>query len=333
MDLLTDEVYDERTARMVLTMIADPGDHVTGHILRRYGGVETLRLLESGETVPGFARADAMRWREKVTYRITDELMEQLTEAESYGIGTVMPGDAHWPEALDVLGEQAPYLLYTRGATSLLTEPVGDRVTLTGSRAATAYGEKVTTDFASKLAEVEKTIVAGGAYGIEGAAHRAALAAGGHTIAVLANGVDRPYPSGNAEMLARIGDVGLLVSEMPPGTAPTRDRFLSRSRLLAALSSATVVVEAGAFSAVMVTADRAYKLGRGVGAVPGPVTSVASSGPHKLIREHRAGLVVHSDEVQALMQHGAGAKAARPSKSPDFSVQSRPPEQGATRSL
>ena len=110
----------------------------------------------------------------------------------------------------------------------------------------------------------------GGAYGIEGAAHRAALATGGDTIAVLANGVDRAYPAGHSELLDRVADVGLLVSEVAPGTTPTRHRFIARARLMAALSAATVVVEAGARSGSMKVAHDAHQLSRVVGAVPGP---------------------------------------------------------------
>ena len=122
-----------------------------------------------------------------------------------------------------------------------------------GARAATSYGEQVAGELAAGLADEERVVVSGGAYGIEGAAHKSVLAASGQTIAVLANGLDRPYPAGHSELLNRIGDVGLLVSELPPGAAPTRHRFLSRNRLLAALSGATVIPEAGPGSGSMTT--------------------------------------------------------------------------------
>ena len=115
-------------------------------------------------------------------------------------------------------------------------------MTITGARAITSHGEHVAGTLASDLAAAERIVVAGGAYGIEGAAHRAALASGSDTRAVLANGVDRAYPAGHSELLDRVADVGLLVSEMAPGTAPTRHRFIARARLMAALSAATIVV-------------------------------------------------------------------------------------------
>lgn len=150
----------------------------------------------------------------------------------------------------------------------------GALVTFTGARASTGYGEHVTGELVTGMADEERIIIAGGAYGIEGAAHRGALAAGGQTVAVLAGGLDRLYPAGHSELLNRVGDVGLLVSELPPGSAPTKHRFIARNRLMAALSGATVIPEAGVRSGSMSTVLAARDIGRGVGAVPGPVTSV-----------------------------------------------------------
>lgn len=157
--------------------------------------------------------------------------------------------------------------------------------------------------------------MAGGAYGIEGAAHRAALAAGGDTIAVLAGGVDRPYPAGHRELLDRIASVGLLVSETAPGTAPTRHRFLARGRLLAALSSTTVVVEAGARTGALRTAQWAHELGRHVGAVPGPVTSAASVGPHELIGDGQARIVTDAGQITNMLHVGQDRRDS-PQRSP-----------------
>jgi DNA protecting protein DprA len=159
------------------------------------------------------------------------------------------------------------------------------------------YGEHVAGTLASDLAAAERIVVAGGAYGIEGAAHRATLATGGDTIAVLANGVDRAYPAGHSELLGRVADVGLLVSEVAPGATPTRHRFLARARLMAALAAATVVVEAGARSGSMKVARDAHQLGRAVGAVPGPVTSATSIGPHRLLAEGHARLVTGASDL------------------------------------
>lgn len=144
-------------------------------------------------------------------------------------------------------------------------------------------------------------MVAGGAYGIEGSAHRAALAGGGSTVAVMASGIDWPYPAGHNQLFERIAQNGLIMSEVPPGISPTRQRFIDRSRITAAISGATVVVEAGARSGTMRTAQEAKGLGRIVGTVPGPVTSATSHGTHRLLQEGNARLVTNANDVLRLM--------------------------------
>ena len=301
MATLAEQVQGERMARVALSMIAEPNDPTTGYVLARHGGVETLRLIESDDEVPGLARADMLMWRERLTPRVVPDLLDRMAQAERHGFGALIPTDKEWPAGLNDLGERVPYLLWTRGAASFLTTPLSDRATITGARAATSYGEQIAGELATGLADEERVVVSGGAYGIEGAAHKSGLAASGHTIAVLAGGLDRPYSAGHSELLGRIGDVGLLVSELPPGATPTRHRFLARNRLLAALSGATVIPEAGPRSGSMTTVIAARELGRGVGAVPGPVTSVASAGPNELIKQGFASLVTHTGNVIDLL--------------------------------
>lgn len=172
---------------------------------------------------------------------------------------------------------------------------------IVGTRAATAYGDYVAADFAAGLVARDAAVVSGGAFGIDGAAHRAALAGEGVTVAVLAGGIDVPYPSGHAAMLRRIREQGLVVSEYPPGERPARHRFLTRNRLVAGLAGATVVVEAGARSGAANTAAWARALGRPVCAVPGPVTSSVSVGCHALVRAGRAHLVTRAEHVVELI--------------------------------
>lgn len=299
---LVEQVTGERQARMALSMIAEPDDPTTGHILHRVGGVETIRLLEDDQaTVPEMNRADAIAWRNRVAPRIEDGIPARVADAEGRGMSTLIPTDTDWPQALNDLGSRTPFLLWTRGATSFLAGGLADRVTITGARAASEYGIQVSDEIAGDLAREEHTIVSGAAYGIDAAAHRAALATGGATIAVLAGGVDRPYPQGHADLLDRIGDVGLLASEMPPGSSPTRYRFMARARLLGALSGATVISEAGFRSGSLLVATEAHRHSRAVGAIPGPVTSVTSSGPHALIKRGRAELVTHAGDVTAML--------------------------------
>lgn len=309
MATLAEKIPSERMARVALSMIAEPNDPATGHVLAHAGGIETLRLIESDDPVPGLARVDALMWRGQLAAQIVPGLVRRVAETQGGEFRTLIPSDKEWPVGLDDLGDRTPYLLWTRGAVSFLTTALSDRVTITGSRASTGYGEHVTAELAMGIADEERVVVSGGAYGIEGAAHCSALAAGGHTIAVQANGLDRPYPSAHAELLGRIGDVGLLLSEMPPGTTPTKHRFTARNRLLAALSGATVIPEAGVRSGSRVTVLEARGLGRGIGAVPGPITSIASSGPNQLIRQGVASLIIESGDVLALLDKDSHTQA------------------------
>ena len=216
------------------------------------------------------------------------------------GIDTTKRPEAYPPLALWVMGP------------ACLDEVAERAAAIVGTRASTQYGEHVAGELAAGLAERDVAVVSGGAYGIDGAAHRAALAVDGLTVAVLAGGIDVPYPAGHSSLLHRVGEEGLIVTEYPPRLRPQRHRFLTRNRLVAALSGATVVVEAGARSGAANTAAWAKALGRGVCAVPGPVTSSASVGCHVLLRAD-ATLVTRADEVLELVGH-AGELAADPAR-------------------
>lgn len=170
-----------------------------------------------------------------------------------------------------------------------------------GARAATPYGVQVAGEIAGDLAVGGATIVSGAAIGIDAAAHRACLAVDGVTIAVLAGGVDKAYPSGHAGLLTDVSRRGVVVSEVPCGTAPTKWRFLQRNRLIAALSDATVVVEAGWRSGSLNTAGHAAALGRALGAVPGPVTSAASAGCHRILREYDGRCITSAEDVREML--------------------------------
>jgi DNA processing protein len=194
---------------------------------------------------------------------------------------------------------RAPLALWAIGPLRL--DEVAERaVAIVGTRAATSYGEHVAADLSADLCEEDVVVVSGGAYGIDGAAHRAALAADGSTVAVLAGGVDVLYPAGHSALLHRICGSGLVVSEYPPGVRPARHRFLTRNRLVAALSGATVVVEAGIRSGAASTAAWARALGRVVCAVPGPVTSSASAGCHALLQAG-AELITRAADVKEII--------------------------------
>lgn len=188
---------------------------------------------------------------------------------------------------------------------------------MVGARAATGYGDHVAGELAGDLAATGDLIVSGGAYGIDGAAHRAALGAGGTTAAFMAGGVDRAYPAGHQQLFQRIRAGGVMVSEVPCGAAPTKWRFLARNRLIAAAGAATVVVEAGWRSGSLNTAGHASSLGRPLGAVPGPITSAASAGCHRLLREYAAVCVTTAQEVRELCGESATPAATAPRDTPE----------------
>jgi DNA processing protein len=313
----------ERFARAAWSGITEPGDRDAGHLIATLGAEASLAVLtavpwpqprqdddldvsaleaatvEAGDDELSHRElVDAVkRWRGRVA---VPTVMLGLSQAARFGVSLLIPGDPDWPIGVDDLGEHAPHALWVRGDRTLLGR-LERSIAVVGARAATGYGEHVTIEAASGLADRGFTIVSGAAYGIDGIAHRAALASSGLTVAILAGGVDRFYPAGHEALLTRIVERGAVVSEVPPGTAPTKWRFLQRNRLIAAASRATVVVEAGWRSGSLNTAHHAAGLGRPVGAVPGPVTSAASAGCHRLLRETPAILVTNADDMAELM--------------------------------
>ncbi|MCT1363384.1 MULTISPECIES: DNA-processing protein DprA [Microbacterium] len=301
----TDDVA-EALARVAWSVIADPGDAVAATLVREFGPADGMRfaLDARGRSWPMVRAAGARRaldeararWRQRAD---PAAVIDALRRAQTTGAHLLLPGDPDWPLAVDDLDTEGPVVLWARGRPELLTSAA--RVAIVGARAATAYGERVAADLSGDLAAAGTAVVSGGAYGIDGAAHRAALTVGGGTIAVLAGGVDRPYPAGHRNLLTRIAVDGVVVSEVPCGTAPTRWRFLARNRLIAALGQATVVVEAGWRSGSLNTAGHAATLGRPLGAVPGPVTSASSAGCHRLLREYDAVCVTSAAEVAEML--------------------------------
>lgn len=295
------------TARAAWSIITEPGDLIAGAFTQALGAdaalsnVSDRHTLIAALTENGISEEDAdtaaTRWIPRAR---TLHLERVLDDAHRKGITLIDPDTI---PGLPDLGIAAPHVIWARGDIATLTRPTTDRIALIGARAATAYGENAAADFATDLTAREITIVAGAAYGIDGAAHRAALAAGGSTIAWLANGVDRPYPMGHQNLLERIGTAphSVIASEIAPSGTPTRHRFLSRNRLIAASAAATVVVEAGYRSGSLTTAGHAATLGRTLGAVPGPITSAASAGCHRLIRDYDAQIITSATDAYELL--------------------------------
>ena len=232
-----------------------------------------------------------------------DDAQRDLDRAARLGIRWVVPGDDEWPSSLDDLDTAetldrtggAPLGVWVRGPVRLseLSAPVA----IVGARSATTYGEGAAAELAAEVSRAGSVVISGAAYGIDQAAHRGALAARGPTIAVLACGADRVYPSAHRELLAHLAEHGAIVAEVGLGCAPMRQRFLSRNRLIAALARGTVVVEAAARSGAINTAGWAVRLGRPLMAVPGPLSSATSEGTHQLIRDGAATLVTRGEHV------------------------------------
>lgn len=299
----------EAYARLVWSVLVEPGDSVAGALIATYGASEALRraATETGSEVV----AARSRWMPRLRRDLVDAAVDAARRCEAR---LILPGDAAWPRRLDDLGAHAPVALWRRGNDLEADAPV---VALVGARASTAYGEGVAADLAADLSTAGVTVVSGAAYGIDGASHRAALSAGGTTIAFLAGGVDRPYPRGHEGLLSRIAAAGAVWSETPCGTPPTKWRFLSRNRLIAAMADAVVVVEAGWRSGSLNTAAHAATLGRALGAVPGPVTSAASAGCHRILREFDGVCVTSAADVREMLGSDAPGEEGRESRTDD----------------
>lgn len=290
-------VDDEtRVARAYLCAVAEPPAVALVELVTRVGPKEAAARVLAGEVSDRVAKETAAR-RERV------QPDEMLRATERVGARLLVPGDDDWPEvsflSFGLSGQphlSEPLGLWARGALPLgpLT---GRSAAIVGSRSATGYGTHVANSFGFGLAELGCTVFSGAAFGIDAAAHRGALSAPGTTVAVLACGVDQAYPAAHHQLLDRIADSGLVVSEYPPGTTPARHRFLVRNRVIAGLATGTVVVEAGWRSGARRTASDALLLGRPVMAVPGPVTSALSSGCHRLMREPGTTVVTTAAEV------------------------------------
>ncbi|MFF1251442.1 DNA-processing protein DprA [Pseudarthrobacter sp. NPDC058329] len=324
-------VEAERLTRAALARLMEPQDAAGLALVQVCGAVDALRIAtgkvaagpevereitavlgDSGSATSWAGMAASLkRWQP----RIPDLAPERdLATMARLGGRLIIPSDELWPLQLADLGIQEPLCLWWRGHEQPL--PRLDKcIALVGSRDSTSYGASVTGDMAYSLAQRGLTVVSGGAYGIDAHAHRAALAGGSGalpTIAVMAGGVDRFYPSGNEDLLRAVCNQGAVIAEVPPGSAPTRYRFLQRNRLIAALSAVTVVVEARWRSGALNTAHHAETLGRAVGAVPGSVHSANSAGCHRLLRDGGAVCVTDAAEVAELAApSGAGLPEPR----------------------
>lgn len=328
--------YDAHTICFAnLSTLIEPNDFTANALLQLMEPAELLALIRRLDHVPGglstaleqilpetSARNTAQslpvaltRWRKRLSLSDPMQALETISAMD----GGLMTGtDPAWPQQLDDLGLGKPLSLWWRTQRpELLAEHQQQNcISVVGSRDSSEYGHQVTYELARKLALRGCTIVSGGAYGIDASAHRAALSVtdtqqGNYpTITILAGGADKPYPAGNESLLRQIIHTGLLLSEVPPGTAPTRFRFLNRNRLIAAMSRLTIVTEARHRSGALNTASHAVELGREVAAVPGSIYSPNSAGTHRLLAAGTAALVTSTNDVLELL--GVEAEPANP---------------------
>ncbi|MET9202692.1 DNA-processing protein DprA [Gordonia sp. NPDC003585] len=300
-------IVDEagRAAWAYLARVAEPPSAPVIDLVEALGVLDAAHAIRK-RSVPSGHDAALLATESRAD---VDRSRADLDDAQRIGARLVTPDDDEWPGyALLSLATAdtaarggVPLALWVRGPMRLDDLTLAS-VALVGSRAASSYGEHVTATLASGLCSNGFAIVSGGAFGVDGVAHRAALGSAGQTVAVMACGIDRDYPAAHTQLLREIARVGAVISEYPPGTTAAKHRFLTRNRLVAALSGATVVVEAGRRSGAANTAAWARKLGRPLGAVPGPVTSATSVGCHRMIADQQAALVYDVDGVIALVR-------------------------------
>ena len=297
-------VGDDRLARAAWSRLVEPPDLVAAAVLQVMGASEAVWHVVTGSPLPssGLSRqrldAALARWRVRLPGLDPER---DVRAVGRMGGRVVVPSDDEWPSRLGDLGHEVPSCLWVRGSLRL-GPAVESSVSIVGTRSPTAYGDHMAGDLACGVSDRGLSVVSGAAFGIDGKAHRGALAVAGTTVAVLAGGVDVPYPRSHDKLIRRIAEEGLVVSEQAPGASPMKHRFLERNRLIAALTQATVVVEAAWRSGAIATANRAAGLNRPLGAVPGPVTSPVSAGCHRLIRESAAVCVTDAADLAELAQ-------------------------------
>jgi DNA processing protein len=294
-------------AAAAISVVTEPGDRMAGALSKALGRTVLLEMLIAGFEPPKVLGAiqrvgasdylselfgdlpatlgdSRQRWLPRLSKQAITSVLERASQLR---LSLLLEGDDHWPAGLNDLGEGAPAILFAQGNYKILSQ-LEDGVSIVGSRSCTEYGAKVSSKLVSELAFHKRITVSGGAIGIDSHVHNQSLSNSLPTVAVMAGGLDRKYPSSNSRLFQEISQTGILISELSPGIAPTRWRFLQRNRLIAALTPTTVVVEAGIRSGSIRTANNALELNRELFAVPGPLTSAASAGTNSLIAEGKA---------------------------------------------
>lgn len=280
-----------RDAHILLAIFAEPADERVGQIVAEFGPVEALEKFKTGAGGASLAK-------KLIGANFSKELKVVNNFLTQTGVTVLTPEDFLWPTKLNDLDFARPHCLWLKGDLQTLVTCV-DSIAVVGARAATTYGERIAAEIGSTLGEWSITSISGAAYGIDAAVHRGTIAAGGQTIAVLACGVDIYYPTAHRALIDRICQSGIVISESPPGSPPYKQRFLTRNRIIAALSKDVVVVEAALRSGSLSTANWANVIGRKVWGVPGPITSATSAGVHLGLRRQTMEILMEPADLVA----------------------------------
>ena len=283
-------MLDEKTAKLILFSAVDPVDTFWQGEVLRIGAVNTYQKIIKGSAYLNIS--DFLQIRNKVLRANVEYLKSEIIAANAQFISSE---DFDWPLTCQDLSAP-PIGLVIKGDRKLLTQ-LKTSISIVGSRRPTNYGLSVATQLATDACKQEIVVISGGAYGIDTAAHKATLMGGGKTLAVLAGGVNNLYPLENRQLFTKIAENGLLISEVMPSVKTMPARFLNRNRLIAALSMATVVVEAEFVSGSIRTARDAAEIFRPVFAIPGQISSKLSDGCHRLIAERIADIATSLDEI------------------------------------
>lgn len=288
---------DFETAKSLITWnaLVEPGDRIASQLIGEVGPIDALRALRSKAKLGEDYERAYERWAPRDLPLLAET---KIALAKKHDLKLLLPSDETWPQGFRDLGLHSPLLLWYRG-NSKHFEWLNKAIGVVGSRNASHYGQRITADLVEVLAQEEAVVVSGGALGIDSVAHRVAIGLKGRTIAFMAGSLDLPYPAANLNLFNEISHHGLLLSEMSPGSNPTRWRFLQRNRLIAASANAVVVTEAGLRSGSINTVNHAGELGRPVFAIPGPITSPSSAGCNRLIRDLQVQLLMDVGDLPA----------------------------------
>jgi len=286
------DIETEEDAYLTLSWISDVCDLETYRLITKFGAIETLNLINQNNPRNAFEK------RRKNRIETIGDIQELKHVLKRYSINYLSAIDANWSKSLIDLGFNIPLGIFFKGDIDLLHQ---ESISIVGTRKSSIYGNSIAGEFAFDLASIGFNVVSGGAIGIDTASHHGALNAQGKTICVQANGLHKFYPSKNDFLFEKIIKNGLMISEYPPGRNPTKNYFLDRNRIIAALSKSTMVVEAAEISGALSTVRHALRMQRLVLAVPGSIHSKSSVGTNELIRNREAESVTNLQQVLELI--------------------------------